>query len=88
MGSITIMVTAAELLYTKTGIVTEIKSVHQLCRIPSNTVPGICITFVYCSNRPESAGSCFLHTKLELPLEMVSTLGLVYFCKPLLIKTH
>lgn len=38
MGSITIMVTAAELLYTKTGIVTEIKSVHQLCRIPSITV--------------------------------------------------
>lgn len=29
MGSITIMVTAAELLYTKTGIVTEIKSVHD-----------------------------------------------------------
>lgn len=38
MGSVTIMVTAAELLYTKTGIVTEIKAVHQLCRIPSNTV--------------------------------------------------
>lgn len=38
MGSITIMVTAAELLYTKTGIVSKIRSVHQLCRTPSNTV--------------------------------------------------
>lgn len=87
MGSITIMVTAAELLYTKTGIVTEIKSVHQLCRTPSNTVH-VLLLCTSCSNRPESAGSCFLHTKLELPLEMVSTLGLVYSCKPLLIKTH